>query len=227
MACVGYSGILQTPSHPGEAALSDLQARWVTSWPFWQSLPFASIWDRGPLFPAIAAKLSSCSPYGAMEKLACILPFYHTRCRADGVVRTFSLHLSSLARYCMTCLPRTKPVALFFLLTFAAVITVQCAEICTFLAQATCCILQEVLGTARSETTITALVRHASARSVDDPVGGPATASWTLLGPAGMPCAQRLQFRSCGVSCSGLREHQAIALQSCGLKFLYGVVLRS
>ena len=34
VACTGSSGILQTTSHSGEAALSDLQARCVTGWPF-------------------------------------------------------------------------------------------------------------------------------------------------------------------------------------------------
>ena len=123
---VGFFGSLSAPSHPGVAALSDPLARKGTGWPLWQSLHFAGVRDWGPLFLllAIAAKLSSCSLDGAMEKCACILPFYHTRCRAAGVVHTFSLHLPSLARYCMTCLPRTQPVALLFLLTFAAVILI-------------------------------------------------------------------------------------------------------
>ena len=75
---VGFFGSLSAPSHPGVAALmSDPPARKGTGWPLWQSLHFAGIRDWGPLFLllAIAAKLSSCSLDGAMEKCACILPF--------------------------------------------------------------------------------------------------------------------------------------------------------
>ena len=141
MFWVGPNRVLPAHPCPGAAALSECHARRHIAGPTGcdmrtpeHSPHFVYIQDPGPTFQVTVARLSSSSSCGAVEKYACILPFYHTCCRAEGVALTSSLPLPSLARYCMTCLTRARPVTLFFRLTFVAVNTVQREQKSTILS---------------------------------------------------------------------------------------------